>query len=110
MQDAIDLVEAAGFDIEAVNGIWNCAIGLKRYPAADEVSGDVEARRNAALEHPLSSFIWWIVARKTRQATTDLGAIVDRVVSRTFRPFVAARYRSVIGSVHSMEGTKRSTG
>ena len=106
VQDAIELVEAAGFDIETVDGIWDCANGLKRFRSADEVVGDVEARRRTAPENPLSSFIWWIVARKARAASPDLEAVVERIVTRAFRPFVAARYRKVIGKVESIEGTE----
>jgi len=106
VQDAIDLTEAAGFDIKSVDGIWDCAIGLKRYPVADAVTGDIEERRRTALEHPLSSFIWWIVARKARRVSPDLETVVQRIVSRSFRPFVAARFRNAVGTIESFEGTE----
>lgn len=106
VQDAVALVEAAGFDIESVEGIWDCANGLKRYPVADELCGNIDGRRRSALHNPLSSFIWWIVARKTRPVSSDLESIIERIAMRSFRSFVAARYRKVIGKVESIEGTE----
>lgn len=104
--EAIDLIEAAGFSIVEVNGIWNCSNGLKRFEDATSLIGDVEARCRTAEDDPMSSFIWWIVARKTGSARTDLSEVVERIVARSFQSFAASRFRKGIGRIHSIEGTE----
>ena len=104
--DAIDLAEAAGFNVISVDGIWDCADGLRRYANADGLLGDIQKRRSEGRQKPETAFIWWIVAQKAGPAADTLEATVDRIVERSFRPFVAARFRTEIGRVHSMEGTE----
>jgi hypothetical protein len=104
--DAIELVEAAGFTVMNVFGIWNCADGLKRVDDIFSLSGDIEEQRASARDNPHTSFIWWLVAQKTGCARGDLERIVDKIVARAFQPFVAARFRKGIGQVHSIEGTE----
>ena len=104
--DAIDLVEAAGFTVKDVFGIWNCADGLKRHADVLSLTGDVEQRRMSARDNPSTSFIWWLVAQKTGPVKANLEQVAETIVARSFRPFVAARFRKVVGKVHSIEGTE----
>jgi len=103
--EAIALVEAAGFRIVDVFGIWNCADGLKRYADVLSLSGDVEQRRLSARTNPQTSFIWWIVAQKTGPISPNLEEIVERIAVRSFQPFVAARFQKGVGRIHAIEGT-----
>lgn len=104
--EAIELIEAAGFSIVNVNGIWNCTDGNKRFTDAFTLSGDVESRCLSADDAPHSSFIWWIVAIKTGPVRGDLTAVLEEIVARSFQPFVASRFRKGIGRIRSMDGTE----
>lgn len=104
--EAIDLVEAAGFSIVDVHGIWSCADGVRRFSDPNILSGNIGLRCAAAENDPHGSFIWWIVATKTTSPSPDLETVVERIVARSFRPFVATRFRKRIGRVHSIEGTE----
>jgi hypothetical protein len=106
IQEAVDLVEASGFTIENVHGIWCCANGVRRYADVLEMAGDIDARRSAALLDPQSSFIWWLVARKTGEVTGELAPAVERIVTRGFPSFVSSRFRKACGTVYQMEGTE----
>jgi SAM-dependent methyltransferase len=105
VQDIVELVEASGFTVESVKGIWSCADGVRRFASATELEGDVEARRAFAADDPQSSFIWWLVARKTGDASSGLTALVERIVTRSFPSFAASRFRKLAGTVAEMEGT-----
>jgi hypothetical protein len=102
----VALLEAAGFKVTEVNGIWNCAEGVRRYEEANSLTGDIELRCQSAEDDPVSSFIWWIVGEKTGPAREDLEALVEKVVARSFKPFAAARFRNRLGRIHSIEGTE----
>jgi len=103
--EAVELVEAAGFAVEKVSGIWSCANGLKRFDDVTALVGDIEQRRAQALHRPGESFIWWIVARRIDDPRPDLPEIVDRILLRSFPSFVAARFRNAGRRLHSIEGT-----
>ena len=105
VQDIVDLIEASGFAIESVKGIWSCANGVERFATVTDLSGDIEARRSAAEHDPQSAFIWWVVARKTGEVSSELTALVERIVTRSFPSFVASRFRKLAGAVEEMEGT-----
>ncbi len=104
--EAIELMEAAGFSIIDVSGIWNCADGNRRFGDPLTLSRDLELRCATAEYQPLSSFIWWIVAIKTGPVRPDLAAVVERIVGHSFRSFAASRFRKVLGKVQSIEGTE----
>lgn len=105
VQDAIDLVEASGFEVVSVRGIWSCTDGVRHHVNVTDLVGDVDARLLSARDNPLSSFIWWIVAQKTGPVTSALPGTVERIVTRSFQPFVLSRFRKLGGSVHQAEGT-----
>lgn len=103
--EAILLVEAAGFEIENVYGIWSCAGGLTRYDDVTKLSGNVDKRRAEARDDPFSSFIWWIVARKVGEASSTIASEVDAILLHKFPSFVATRFLNYGRSLVSVEGT-----
>lgn len=104
--DVIELVEAAGFSVVSVNGIWNCMDGQRIRANPLVVTEDAYVRCAEAEYRPESAFIWWLLATKTGPVRSDLADVIDRIVSRSFRPFAASRFRKGIGHVHSFEGTE----
>ncbi len=105
-EDAAGLVEAAGFEVLQIQGIWSCARDGRRYGDVTTMTPDAEHRRETATENPDQSFIWWLVARKRNAVQpAELKTTVERIVANKFAPFVAARFRKQIGTVHETEGT-----
>lgn len=105
VEDALDFIEAAGFEAETVRGIWCGVKGLRRYDDLTGIADDFQRRREEARGDPNASFIWWIVGRKVSDSSADIAEVVDKVLLRSFPAFVAARFRHTIGNVHSFEGT-----
>jgi hypothetical protein len=103
--EAVALVEAAGFAIEKVSGIWSCADGLKRFDDVLSLAGDVKRRLAEAALHPGESFIWWIVAQRISDPHPNLGEVADNILLRSFPSFTAARFRNAGRKLHSIEGT-----
>jgi SAM-dependent methyltransferase len=105
IEDALKLIEAAGFEAETVHGIWSGRNGLRHYDDLTSITDDFDERRRDARDDPNSSFIWWIVGRKVAGARADVEQVVDSVLLRRFPPFVAGRFRSAGRRLHSFEGT-----
>jgi len=108
VDEARELVEASGFSVEAVHGIWSCGSDTKRYASVTDFAdaAEVESRCLAANEDPSRAFIWWIVARKTGPVAANLTDVIERIMSNAFPAFVKARFRKQIGRVKSVEGTE----
>lgn len=104
-QEMIALLNAAGFFVESVQGIWACAEGMTRYDDLTSLTEDAERRQMIAGSDPTNSFIWWIVARKGAEPKENLEAIVDTLLQRRFPAFVSARFRAEGRRLHSIEGT-----
>jgi hypothetical protein len=105
-EDATRLIEAAGFEIVTSNGIWSCAKDGRKYADVTTVTADADLRRENARNEPDEAFIWWIVAQKKAPAeAAQVTSAVERVITNKFAPFVAARFRKSIGTIHEIEGT-----
>lgn len=108
VDEARELVNAAGFTVESIYGIWSCGSDDRRYASVTEFESEEEVtqRCSAAREDPSRSFIWWIVAKKTHSVRDDLAAVAERIMANAFPSFVKARYRTNIGRVKAIEGTE----
>jgi Methyltransferase domain len=106
VEDAVGMLEAAGFEILNVYGIWRCHDGNAFFPNVGDEAGDVELRISSAKDSPSDSFIWWVVAQKKQSPRAELTAVIDQIVVKSFPAFVASRFRKLGGSVIAMEGTE----
>lgn len=108
VDEACELVAAAGFTVESTYGIWSCGSNEGRYVSVTEFASEEEVaeRCDAATDDPSRSFIWWIVARKTGPVRHDLTAVIERIMANAFPAFVKARFRKQIGRVKAIEGTE----
>lgn len=103
--DAIRLLEASGFAIKRVDGIWSCVDGVRRFETVSELVGNIAKRRRSARKNPDSSFIWWIVAQKVGPVSPHLPRLIDEIIVRSFPAFVSSRFRKLGGKVENIEGT-----
>lgn len=108
LDEARELMVAAGFAIENVYGIWSCGSDDKRSGSVTEFSGadEVAERCAAARNDPSRSFIWWIVARKVGPVSADLTSVIERIMANAFPAFVKARFRKQIGRIKAIEGSE----
>ncbi|KUO51812.1 MAG: hypothetical protein APF82_09735 [Sphingomonadales bacterium BRH_c42] len=108
VDEACELVGAAGFSVENVYGIWSCGTDTKRYASVTEFASEDEVADRCALARndPSRSFIWWIVARRTGPVSDDLTEITERIMANAFPAFVRARFRKLIGRIKAIEGSE----
>lgn len=81
--EAAELISAAGFEVEAVRGMWLCSSKGKPLPFGQLSAARPwpMARRIAdAIDTPADSFSWWIVARKADRSPDpqQVAALVDK--------------------------------
>lgn len=92
VDEVVELVELAGFDVADVRGIWHCfdAAGRRQVPANDLNMTTAERRRRieAARGAPEQSFVWWLEARRA-----DRPPDTDRLLERSYE--ICERFRRV---------------
>ena len=72
-EEARILVEASGFEVTAVRGVWLCADPESKHPMqigelTQAGSWPLKRRISSAASHPNESFCWWLEARKRERA------------------------------------------
>ncbi|MES2972781.1 MAG: methyltransferase domain-containing protein [Pseudomonadota bacterium] len=88
--EARKLIEASGFDVTALRGMWRCSSGAGTVVPLDRLESDgqwsVANRINDAFVNPDDSFSWWIEARKTDRAPDNAEVIrqITAVFSRAW--------------------------
>ena len=100
--EMVTLLDASGFEAIEVHGIWlviNPA-SMKAFDIFSCKDGELsfESRQNLASSNPDKSFIWWINARKKRQANKgQVTALSEKIFWRNYKSFVSARFSSNVG-------------
>lgn len=101
--EATALLEAAGFEVLEVRGVWLVIdpVSMRRFDITSCREGELspELRTFQAVSNPEKSFIWWINARKKSPADEKL--VRDRtsdIFWRNYNGFVGARFGAMIGS------------
>lgn len=101
--EAVELIEAAGFEVFEVHGIWLVIdpVSLRSFDIFSCRAGELsrEARQDLASQHPDKSFVWWINARKKRPADANrVRQLSAQLFWRNYRGFVSARFDSKAGT------------
>ncbi|MCC9595497.1 MULTISPECIES: methyltransferase domain-containing protein [unclassified Rubrivivax] len=99
VDEARELVTAAGFTVTGVHGIWHCLDDEGRVLAIDHCTSEdeIETRLARAETLPRESFIWWLTATKSGPVSPDFKSKADSVFMRQFPGFVRSRYRLING-------------
>jgi SAM-dependent methyltransferase len=99
--EAVRLFELAGFDVLEKYGIWLCQTATgERLPITDFEESSRDERCREAHLNPERSFIWWIVARKVREADMlSLKATIQNLFLKDFPGFVRARHFLGVGAM-----------
>jgi SAM-dependent methyltransferase len=92
--EASELLRLAGFEVEAMKGIWLCRQAGELLPLEPsgtmEDSADVLRRMILATRRPEDSFIWWAEARKVGEPDVEgLGVAVRAVFAANWQERVA---------------------
>ena len=101
--EAVELIEAAGFEVFEVHGIWLVIDphSLRTFDIFSCKAGELSyaTRQNLASQNPDKSFIWWINARKKRPADENLvRQLSEQLFWRNYKGFVSARFDSKVGT------------
>ena len=104
VDEIVGLCETAGFDIEAVRGLWQCYDPIRHRllplePSADD--GVNSTRIAAARDDPENAFAWWLVARSSRTRATNRSALERHVTSIASVAFagLAKRFHTQVGEL-----------
>lgn len=110
--EARKLVEASGFEVTALRGIWLCtdSATAQVMPFGDLLAVDpfsLKERMDGAANRPNESFCWWLEARKT-QRQPNL-ALANNLVAAAFNkawPERVNRLLTQAGTTRQIDGEK----
>lgn len=104
--DVVRLLEAAGFKITAIDGIWSSKFNGRTVSDITEVTSDHASRIRDGGSDPENAFIWWAVAQKVSDDVTRVEAVADAIATSRFPSFVRNRFRKSLGDIYEIEGTE----
>ena len=103
VDEIVELVTLAGFDVDSVRGLWQCYDRKRHVPLALEPTDNEvqnQQRIDAGRDDPENAFVWWLTAQSaSRSAQRDrIEAKLAKISAAVF-PRLQGRFVSQVGTI-----------